>query len=150
VRAIGQALVLTPLTALASAGIEAENTGSASALLNVMRNLGGAIGIALLQTFLTKREQFHSNVLGQSVSMFDEATRNRLDNLVHYFLAHGVSDPALALHKAIVAVGARVHQQAYTMAFGDTFYLLGAALVMALVSALLLKRPGHLSAGGAH
>ena len=68
VRAIGQALVLTPLTALASAGIEAENTGSASALLNVMRNLGGAIGIALLQTFLTKREQFHSNVLGQSVS----------------------------------------------------------------------------------
>jgi DHA2 family multidrug resistance protein len=150
VRAIGQALVLTPLTALASAGIEAENTGSASALLNVMRNLGGAIGIALLQTFLTKREQFHSNVLGQSVSMFDEATRNRLDNLVHYFLAHGVSDPALALHKAIVAVGARVHQQAYTMAFGDTFYLLGAALVVALVSALLLKKPGHLSAGGAH
>jgi DHA2 family multidrug resistance protein len=150
VRAIGQALVLTPLTALASAGIEAENTGSASALLNVMRNLGGAIGIALLQTFLTKREQFHSNVLGQSVSVFDEATRTRLDKLVHYFLAHGVSDPALAWHKAVVAVGARVHQQAFTMAFGDTFYLLGAALVVALVSALLLRKPGPLSAGGAH
>jgi DHA2 family multidrug resistance protein len=150
VRAIGQALVLTPLTALASAGIEAENTGSASALLNVMRNLGGAIGIALLQTFLTKREQFHSNVLGQSVSVFDEATRTRLDNLVHYFLAHGVSDPALAWHKAVVAIGARVHQQAFTMAFGDTFYLLGAALVVALVSALLLKKSAHLSAGGAH
>jgi DHA2 family multidrug resistance protein len=150
VRAIGQALVLTPLTALASAGIEAENTGSASALLNVMRNLGGAIGIALLQTFLTKREQFHSNVLGQSVSVFDEATRARLDKLVHHFLAHGVSDPALAWHKAVVAIGARVHQQAFTMAFGDTFYLLGAALVVALVSALLLKKPAHLSAGGAH
>jgi DHA2 family multidrug resistance protein len=150
VRAIGQALVLTPLTALASAGIEAENTGSASALLNVMRNLGGAIGIALLQTFLTKREQFHSNVLGQSVSVFDEATRARLDKLVHYFLVHGVSDPALAWHKAVVAIGARVHQQAFTMAFGDTFYLLGAALVVALVSALLLKKPARLSAGGAH
>jgi DHA2 family multidrug resistance protein len=150
VRAIGQALVLTPLTALASAGTEAENTGSASALLNVMRNLGGAIGIALLQTFLTKREQFHSNVLGQSVSVFDEATRTRLDKLVHYFLAHGVADPALAWHKAVVAVGARVHQQAFTMAFGDTFYLLGAALVVALVSALLLKKPARLSAGGAH
>jgi DHA2 family multidrug resistance protein len=150
VRAIGQALVLTPLTALASAGIEAENTGSASALLNVMRNLGGAIGIALLQTFLTKREQFHSNVLGQSVSVFDEATRTRLDNLVHYFLAHGVTDPALAWHKAVVAIGARVHQQAFTMAFGDTFYLLGAALVVALVSALLLKKPAKLAAGGAH
>jgi DHA2 family multidrug resistance protein len=103
-----------------------------------------------LQTFLTKREQFHSNVLGQSVSLFDEATRTRLDNLVHYFLAHGVNDPALAWHKAVVAIGKRVHQQAYTMAFGDTFYLLGAALVVALVSALLLKKPGRLAAGGAH
>jgi DHA2 family multidrug resistance protein len=150
VRAVGQALVLTPLTALASAGIEAENTGSASALLNVMRNLGGAIGIALLQTFLTKREQFHSNVIGQSVSLFDEATRTRIDQLMHYFLTHGVSDPALAWHKAVVAIGNRVHQQAYTMAFGDTFYLLGAALVVALVSALLLKKPAHITVGGAH
>ena len=41
----------------------------------MMRNLGGAIGIAVLQTFLTKREQFHSNVLVPSVSPFDEATR---------------------------------------------------------------------------
>jgi DHA2 family multidrug resistance protein len=150
VRAIGQALVLTPLTALASAGIEAENTGSASALLNVMRNLGGAMGIALLQTFLTKREQFHSNVLGQSVSIFNEATRTRLDQLTHYFLTHGISDPAIAWHKAVVAIGNRVHQQAYTMAFGDTFYLLGAALVVALVAALLLRKPARLAAGGAH
>jgi DHA2 family multidrug resistance protein len=150
VRAIGQALVLTPLTALASAGIEAENTGSASALLNVMRNLGGAMGIALLQTFLTKREQFHSNVLGQSVSVFNEATRTRLDQLTHYFLTHGIGDPAVAWHKAVVAIGNRVHQQAYTMAFGDTFYLLGAALVVALVAALLLKKPARLAAGGAH
>ena len=150
VRAIGQALVLTPLTALASAGIEAENTGSASALLNVMRNLGGAMGIALLQTFLTKREQFHSNVLGQSVSIFNEATRTRLDQLTHYFLTHGISDPAVAWHKAVVAIGNRVHQQAYTMAFGDTFYLLGAALVVALVAALLLRKPARLAAAGAH
>jgi DHA2 family multidrug resistance protein len=150
VRAIGQALVLTPLTALASAGIEAENTGSASALLNVMRNLGGAMGIALLQTFLTKREQFHSNVLGQSVSVFNEATRTRLDQLTHYFLTHGISDPALAWHKAVVAIGNRVHQQAYTMAFGDTFYLLGAALVVALVAALLLRKPAQLATAGTH
>ena len=76
--------------------------------------------------------------------------KNRIDQLVHYFLTHGVSDHALAWHKAVVAIGARVHQQAFTMAFGDTFYLLGAALVVALVSALLLKKPARLSAGGAH
>jgi DHA2 family multidrug resistance protein len=150
VRAIGQALVMTPLSAVAAAGIEAANAGSASALFNMMRNLGGAIGIAGLQTFLTKREQFHSNILGQSVSLFDEATRRSLDQLTHYFLGHGVSDRALAWHKAVVAIGNRVHQQAYTMAFADTFYLLGMALVAALLATLLLKKAGPLSAGGAH
>ncbi len=52
----------------------------------MMRNLGGAIGIAVLQTFLTKREQFHSNVLMQSVSVFNEATRQRIYDLTSYFL----------------------------------------------------------------
>src|SRR6266851_3392344 len=53
VRAFGQALVFAPLSAVATAGIEAENAGSASGLFNMMRNLGGAVGIALLQTLLT-------------------------------------------------------------------------------------------------
>jgi DHA2 family multidrug resistance protein len=150
VRAVGQALVLTPLAAVASAGIEADNAGSASALFNMMRNLGGAIGIAMLQTFLTKREQFHSNVLGQSVTLFDEATRARIDHLVHYFLLHGVTDPAIAWHKAVIAIAHRVQQQAFTMAFADTFYLLGVALLVALLAILLLRRPAHLAAGGAH
>jgi len=150
VRAIGQALVLTPLAAVAAAGIEAENAGSASALFNMMRNLGGAIGIAGLQTFLTKREQFHSNILNQSVSIFDEATHARMNQLVQYFLQHGVTDTATATNKALMAIGGRLHQQAFTMAFADTFYLLGAALVVALLASLLLKKPAHMSAGGAH
>ena len=81
VRAVGQALVLTPLAAIATAGIEKVNAGSASALFNMMRNLGGAVGIAALQTFLTKREQFHSNILTQAVSPFEEATRARIESL---------------------------------------------------------------------
>ena len=46
VRAVGQALVFAPLSAVATAGIEAENAGSASGLFNMTRNLGGAVGIA--------------------------------------------------------------------------------------------------------
>ena len=51
----------------------------------MMRNLGGAIGIAALQTFLTKREQFHSNLLNQSVSALEPATRDRVDELDRLF-----------------------------------------------------------------
>jgi DHA2 family multidrug resistance protein len=146
VRAVGQALVLAPLTTLSAAGIAAEDEGSASALINVMRNLGGAIGIAVLQTFLTTRQFFHFNTLSPSVSPFDEMTRQHIDQLVRHFLSHGVSDPAVAWHKAVVAIGSRIHQQAYTMAFGDAFFLMGATLIVALMAALLLKKPAAYSA----
>jgi MFS transporter, DHA2 family, multidrug resistance protein len=150
VRAIGQALVMAPLSAVATAGIEAENAGSASGLFNMMRNLGGAVGIALLQTVLTKREQYHSNVLMQSVSVFEQATRTRLEQLTQYFVNHGVLDRADAAHRAYVAIGHIVQKQAYILAFSDTFYLLGVALIVALAAVLFLKKPGQTSAGGAH
>jgi DHA2 family multidrug resistance protein len=150
VRAVGQALVFTPLSAIATAGIEPENAGSASALFNMMRNLGGAVGIASLQTFLSKREQFHSNILTNSVSVFEEATRDRVAKMTAYFMNHGVSDQALATHKAVVAIALKLRKQANIMAFSDTFLLLGVALVIALLASLILKKPGQISGGGAH
>jgi DHA2 family multidrug resistance protein len=150
VRAVGQALIMTPLSAVATAGIEAENAGSASGLFNMMRNLGGAVGIAMLQTFLTKREQYHSNVLMPSVSLLEQATRTRIEALTQYFVSHGVTDRAQASHRAVIAIGHIVQKQAFILAFSDTFYLLGAAMLVALVAALFLKKPGQLAGGGAH
>jgi DHA2 family multidrug resistance protein len=150
VRAIGQALVLTPLSAVATAGIEPENADTASGLFNMMRNLGGAIGIATLQTLLTKREQYHSNILTQSVSLFEAVTRSRIEQLTQYFVNHGVIDRVDAVHRAYVAIGHIVQKQAFILAFSDTFYTLGAALIIALLAGLLLKKPDRLEAGGAH
>ena len=138
------------MPAVATAGIEAENAGSASGLFNMIRNLGGAVGIALLQTLLTKREQYHSNVLMQSVSVFEQATRTRLEQLTQYFINHGVLDHADAARRAYVAIGRIVQKQAYILAFSDTFYLLGMALIVALIAVLFLKKSGQMSAGGAH
>ncbi len=149
VRAVGQAVILAPLSAVATAGIEVENAGSASGLFNMTRNLGGAIGIAALQTFLTKREQFHSNVLTSAVSPFAEATRARIAQLSDYFVAHGLTDPAQARHEAVVAIGRTVRQQASIMGYGDTFYLLGAILVVGVAATLCLRR-GDGGGGAAH
>ncbi|UPK29987.1 MDR family MFS transporter [Bradyrhizobium sp. 195] len=150
VRAVGQAFVFAPLSAVATAGIEAENAGSASGLFNMMRNLGGAVGIALLQTLLTKREQYHSNVLMQSVSMLEQATQARVEKLTQYFISHGVIDRSDAAHRAYVAIGRVVQKQAFILAFSDMFFLLGAALIVALAASMMLKKPGQLDAGGAH
>src|SRR4249919_2480020 len=67
VRAIGQALLLTPLSAISLGSVAPQDAAAASGISNMMRNLGGAIGTAVLSTIVTKREQFHSNIIGQSV-----------------------------------------------------------------------------------
>jgi DHA2 family multidrug resistance protein len=149
VRAIGQALVLTPLSALATGGIERENAGSASAMFNMMRNLGGSVGIAALETFVTKREQFHSNVISSQVSLLDAATRDRIASLQSYFLSTGVADPATAWHEAVVQIGRTVRAQSYLLAYSDAFYLMGAALLLAFATAFAMAKSSG-SGAGAH
>ncbi len=146
VRALGQALVLTPLSALATGGIERENAGSASAMFNMMRNLGGSVGIAVLQTFVTKREQFHSSIITARASLFDPATRDRIASLQERFLSAGASDPATAWHDAVVQIGRIVRAQSYLLAYSDAFYLMGAALLLALITSLAMRKT---SGGGA-
>jgi DHA2 family multidrug resistance protein len=150
IRAFGQALVFAPLSAVATSGVEAENAGSASALFNMMRNLGGAIGIAALQTLLTKREQYHSNILTQSVSLFEDATRARIEQLTQYFINHGVIDRVDAAHRAYIAIGKIIQKQAFILGFSDTFYLLGVSQIVALAAALMLTKPDRIEVGGGH
>ena len=66
------------------------------------------------------------------------------------FHARGVIDLVDAAHRAYVAIGHIVQKQAYILAFSDTFYALGAALIVAMLASLLLKKPDRLDAGGAH
>ena len=148
VRAVGQALVITPLTTIAMAEIAPKDAGNASGLFNMLRNLGGAIGTASLQTIITKREQFHSNIIGQSVTIYRPEVRDRLNQTTSYFLSHG-ADPAVAQHQAIVALGQVVKRQALVMGFADTFAVVGVMLVIA-AACLLLARKANPGAGAAN
>ncbi|HUB47467.1 MAG TPA: MDR family MFS transporter [Acetobacteraceae bacterium] len=149
IRAVGQALVMTPLSAIAMVGITSSEAGAASGLFNMLRNLGGAIGTAALETFQTKREQYHSFIINQHVSLLQPATRQQLAQLQQYFMAHGVADPTGALHRAVIEVGSIIHDQATVMAYADCFGLLGAVLVCAMLAVAMLKK-GAGDAGGAH
>jgi DHA2 family multidrug resistance protein len=151
VRAVATAMVMTPLSAIAVAGIEREHAGSASALFNMIRNLGGAIGIAVIQMFLTTRSQFHSTVLTAQVSLLNNATRTRLNDLTENLMQHGISDPAYARHEALVMVGRIIHRQSMILAYSDTIILQSVLLGLALIAVLLLKKKAHAgSAGEAH
>ena len=149
IRALGQALVITPLASIAMTGIAPADAGAASGLFNMTRNLGGAIGVAALETFISKREQYHSDVINSGVSLLDEATRQRLMILQRHFITHGIPDAAAAMHQSMVAVGETIRAQALLMGYGDAFGLLGVILVLAAGSVALLRR-GSATGGGAH
>jgi DHA2 family multidrug resistance protein len=149
VRAIGQAMVMTPLSTIAMLGIAPQEAGAASGLFNMMRNLGGAIGTAAIETFFTKREQFHSAIITPEVSLLEPATRSRLTDLQQYFMSHGFPDPASAMHRAIIAVGDTIRAQATIMGYADCFALLGFVLLVAAVMVAMLKK-GATSGVGAH
>src|SRR6266478_5572171 len=149
VRAIGQALVLTPLTSVATGDIAPQDAAAASGISNMLRNLGGAIGTALLATLITKREQFHSNIIGQSVTLGREEVRSRIAQMTDFFLSHSVPDPAAAHQQAIIALGNAVKRQALVLGFSDTFAVIGVVLVLAAI-AVAFTRKVKASGAGAH
>jgi MFS transporter, DHA2 family, multidrug resistance protein len=148
-RAVGQAIVMTPISAIAMVGITPAEAGAASGLFNMTRNLGGAIGTAAIETFFTKREQFHSAIITPEVSLLEPATRSRLAELQQYFMSHGFPDPAGALHRAVIAVGDIIREQATIMGYADCFALLGVVLIVTILPIALLKK-GAVSGGAAH
>ena len=151
VRAVGQALTLAPLSAISLGSVAPQDAAAASGISNMMRNLGGAVGTALLSTIVTKREQFHSNIIGQSVHLGREEVRVRIEQMTNFFIAHGVTDPAAAHRQAIIALGNAVKQQALVMGFSDSFAVVGVVLVIAGIFILLTGKPkGASAAGGGH
>ncbi|WP_206733482.1 MDR family MFS transporter [Bradyrhizobium guangzhouense] len=150
VRAVGQALTLAPLSALSLGSVAPQDAPAASGISNMMRNLGGAIGTAVLATIVTKREQFHSNIIGHSVTLGREEVRTRIAQMTDYFIAHGVPDLNAAREQAIIALGKTVKRQALVMGFSDTFAVIGVVLVLAAIAVLLTRRVKAAGGGGAH
>ncbi|WP_431478861.1 DHA2 family efflux MFS transporter permease subunit [Massilia eburnea] len=147
VRALGQPFVMLTLSNFAMNGIAPKDTASASSLFNMIRNLGGSIGIALLATQLTQREHFHSARLGEAVNSFSAATQLRLDQLTQSFIGKGF-DPVTASDKALKAVDGIVRRESFVMAYNDGFLIVGAILLSCILILWLSDKVKSPSGGG--
>ncbi|WP_426339366.1 DHA2 family efflux MFS transporter permease subunit [Pseudoduganella sp. S-14] len=148
VRALGQPFVMLTLSNFAMNGIAPKDTASASSLFNMIRNLGGSIGIALLATQLTQREHFHSARLGEAVNSFSAATQLRLDQLTQSFIGKGF-DPVTASDKALKAVDGIVRRESFVMAYNDGFLIVGGILLSCILILWLSDKVKSPSGGGA-
>jgi DHA2 family multidrug resistance protein len=150
VRAMGQPLLMIPLSTITTGMISREQMGSASGLFNMLRNLGGSVGVAILATVMTLREHFHSAILMESFNQYSAPARDRLSLLTNLFISQGFDRHSAQL-KALAGIDAIVRKQAYVMSFNDCF--LGVCVALVLSSALILfcDRVGSGSGGeGAH
>jgi DHA2 family multidrug resistance protein len=149
IRALGMPLVIVPLTTLATRGLPQLQTGSASALFNMLRNLGGSIGIALLATQISAGETHEAQRIGAAVSLYERETVARLEALAGYFGTQG-ADPHSAGRLALQALDLTVRREACVAAFGAAFTLLGVILLATIPLVWLIRRdPDHEPVGPA-
>lgn len=139
-RALGFPFVIVAITNIATAGIEQEQIPSASGLFNMLRNLGGSVGIAVLGSLLTQREHFHSNHLGEAISLFSAATDERLTQLTSRFVSLGY-DAVTAGRMALGAIDQTVRGQAYFLAYGDCFKMLAFGLIACVLLVPFCQKP---------
>ena len=141
-------LLFVPLTTISMDAIPREKMGNATSLFNLMRNIGGSIGIATTGTLLSRHTQATTNMLGANVSMYSPAARATFMAVRAGFIASG-SDPATANSRAMAAMFGMVQRQASMVSFVSIFQLLGFLFFALLPLILLMKRPKHQGAPAA-
>ena len=129
--AIGLPFLFLPVTTASYDGVPPEKTNQASALINVARNIGGSIGVAVAQTLLAQRQQFHQSRLIEHAAPSDLGYQQTLDQMTRFFQAQGASASDAAL-QAIAWVGQTIQQQVDFLAYIDVFWSL------AIIAALLI------------
>jgi DHA2 family multidrug resistance protein len=137
---IGLSMVFVPLTTISMDPVPRERMGNATSLFNLMRNLGGSIGIAVTGTLLGRYTQSNTNILGSHVTAYSAEARQLMDSLYQGFLAAG-SDPVTATQRAYGAAFGIVQRQATMLSFVGLFRGLGIMFILLVPFVMLMKRP---------
>lgn len=133
VQAVGMALFFVPLAAATYVNIRNEDMGNATGIFNLLRNLGGSIGVAFATTILSQRSQFHQTSLVGHLTPFNPAFQIRMQQLLH---RSGQGGALTTQSKSLLAfIYSQVLRQASMLGFNDTFWILG------MLSMLLIPLP---------
>jgi len=146
-RGVGLGLIFVPLTNLALADLPMDRIPNGTGLFNLLRQLGGSLGIAISATLLSRFAATNQAMLAEHVSRFDPITRARLASIATALVARGEL-PALADRHALAIIDSQVTRQAMMLSFERLFLVFGIGFVVA-TPLLLLMRKGRGFQGGA-
>jgi DHA2 family multidrug resistance protein len=137
---ISMSLLFVPMTTLTMDAIPREEMGNATSIFNLMRNIGGSIGIATGATMLERHRQMYTNILGTHVTPYGLQSQEMLNQIRSAMMASG-SDPVTAAQRAQAMVFGMVQRQATMLSFLDLMRLFGGLFVLIIPLIWLAKPP---------
>ncbi len=140
IQGFGMSLLCGPRTAPARDPIPREKMGNATSLFNLMRNLGGSVGIAMTGTMLARQQQATTAMLGANVTAYNPAAQQMFDGVRGAMMAAG-TDAVTATSRAQAMMFGLVQKHAAMVAFVGIFQLMGIAFIVLVPLVLLMKRP---------
>jgi MFS transporter, DHA2 family, multidrug resistance protein len=140
VQGAGFSLLFVPITTATMDPIANEQMGNATSVFNLMRNVGGSVGIATTQTVLSRWRQMYTNILGSHVTAYDPLAQERVRQLQSAFVARG-SDSVTAAQRSQGVLWATVQQQSSILSFNDIFRLMATIFVFLIPLGYLMRRP---------
>jgi DHA2 family multidrug resistance protein len=129
--------IFVPLSVVSTGGLAPEHTGTATGVYNLMRNLGGSLGISLMQTFVTRESQKTQEILVTHTNALNPVFEHSLAAAEHVLAPHG--GMVDAGHQAIGVLYELVQQQAASLAYVDAFQMLTVVTLVSLPFVFLLR-----------
>jgi MFS transporter, DHA2 family, multidrug resistance protein len=145
-RGVGLMFAIIPINNIALGTLPPDSIKNASGLYNLMRNLGGAVGLAAIYTFLNDRSDLHLARLHEALNSSYRPALEALDNLTSRFQSYGYGADAKSM--ALKQLFKMAHQEGIVMAFSDVFLGLTVLFVAVALGTIMMKKPSALAALG--
>jgi DHA2 family multidrug resistance protein len=143
-RGCGLMLCMVPINNVALGTLSPVRVRGASGLFNLTRNLGGAVGLAAINTILTQRQEEHYARLQEHVQWGNPEAIDQLNSMIAKYNSHGLDGATIAIQK----LSSMVQQQATILSFIDVFLILTFLFGALVVAAFLIKKPQAAPGGG--
>ena len=140
VQGFGMGLVFVPLTTMSLTAVSIAELPTASGLFNLVRNIGGSVGVAVTTAWLSRQTQVHLGTLIGHVTPWSAAAADRLARLQDVYAAGG-ADADTARRQALGHLYQEVQRQAEMKAFADDFIQLGTLFVVLVPLVWAMRRP---------
>jgi DHA2 family multidrug resistance protein len=131
VQGLSLALLFVPLTTITMSPISREKMGNATSIFNLTRNMGGSIGIAMVQTLQSRYTQTHVSYLTSHITPFDPPASQLVDRMT----------TQMGRPRALASLFGMVQAQASMLSFVDVFHLLALMFLAMVPLLLIMKRP---------